>query len=141
MSIDGVHHLAIVVKDLDDTMKFWHEMLGFEVTRVVDTEGFYSTYLMIPGFGELELTVRRGKLTVLDIDGTETGLDHFALLVDDPMPYYELVKQHGYQIDVPPTDMDPYGHCACIVRDPNGVMMEFLTPYGYKGYQPTGRGE
>ncbi|MDL2220355.1 VOC family protein [Eubacteriales bacterium OttesenSCG-928-N14] len=131
MAILGLHHMCIVVKDLAASMKFYNEVLGFPVTRTVDGE-FLATYLQMPGSGELELIDRKGKQHTPETDGMETGYAHYAFLVDDPVPYYNLMIENGYEVDLKPTKLDAYGHYACILHDPDGVMLEFIAPYDPK---------
>ncbi|MDL2220356.1 VOC family protein [Eubacteriales bacterium OttesenSCG-928-N14] len=130
MNVLGMHHMNINVRDFDESMKFYNEVLGWAVTRSIDTNpDFFVTYLRIPGSGELELMDRKGKQHDTPPDDFSLGLTHFAVTVDDPVPFYELMQKHGYTVDLPPTHINECRHYACIVRDPNGVMLEFITPY------------
>lgn len=130
----GVHHIAICVKDLDASMKLYHELLGWEISRIVkntDMNGCLcdAYYLQIPGSGELEFIDRLGKQVSESVDPNHTGLHHFALEVDDPAYYYELLKKNGYEFEIPLCKLDEFGHYTCGVIDPDGIMVEFIANY------------
>jgi len=51
-----IHHIAVVVGDLDEALSFYRDALGLELTerRVVDAEGVEIAFLPA-GEGEIEL--------------------------------------------------------------------------------------
>ncbi len=124
-----MHHIAINCNDLQASLKFYHEILGWEYTRVVPGPDIDATYLRIPGGCELELMDRHGDQVNMDISPYLTGLDHFAVEVDDPQPYYELLKKNGYKFKIDLTRFDQFGHYTCGVLDPDGIMVEFIANY------------
>lgn len=127
--IKGMHHIAICVKDLKASMEFYHDILGFEVTRGVPGDDMDAFYVQIPGSGELEFVERHGSQVSDPIDPNHTCLHHFALEVDDPAPYYELLKEKGYEFEIPLGRLDQFGHYTCGVLDPDGIMVEFICDY------------
>lgn len=130
----GLHHIAISVKDINASMHFYHELLGWPISRIVkntDMNGCLcdAYYLQIPGSGELEFIDRLGKQVTTPRSKDHTGLHHFALEVDDPEPYYNLFKENGYEFEIPLCKMDQFGHYTCGVIDPDGIMVEFIANY------------
>jgi methylmalonyl-CoA/ethylmalonyl-CoA epimerase len=82
----SIHHVAIVVHDLDDALTFYRDALGLEVIdrRVVPEEGVEIAFLPT-GEAEIELlqplTEEGGIARFLEKRGE--GLHHICLAVDD----------------------------------------------------------
>lgn len=127
--VKGMHHLAICVNNLDASMKFYHEILGWEITRSVKGPEIDAYYVQIPGSGELEFVERHGKQVNTPLHEYQTCFHHMAVEVDDPNPYYEKLKANGYEFIFPVSRFDIFGHYTCGVIDPDGIMVEFITPY------------
>ena len=132
--VKGLHHIAIAVRDLKKSMHFYHELLGWKISRIVKDTNMNGCicdayYLQIPGSGELELIDRKGKQITRPLSKDHVGLHHFALEVDDPAFYYKLFSDNGFQFEIPLCKMDQFGHYTCGVIDPDGIMVEFIKNY------------
>ena len=56
LKINKVNHVAIVVADIDESLKFWQDAMGLKVDHVEDVPSQKSTVVFIPvGESELEL--------------------------------------------------------------------------------------
>lgn len=134
------HHVAISVKDLDRALKFYRDLLGFEVdwerdhyggdqmSRVVGLSGADAQVVMLKGFGtRLEL------FKYYSPEGEETGskrqcdfgLTHFALSVKEIQGLYERLSEAGVQFNCPPQNLRP-GVWVTYMRDPEGVTIELV---------------
>ena len=127
--VKGLHHLAICVNDIQKSMHFYHDLLGFEITRVVKGKDMDAYYVQIPGSGELEFVDRHGAQVSEELHEYQAYFHHFAVEVDDPQPYYDLLKANGYEFIFPVSSFDIFGHHTCAVKDPDGIMLEFIEPY------------
>ena len=130
--IKGMHHLAICSKNIKDSMRFYHDVLGWEITREVKGEDRDAYYVYIPGCGELEFVDCHGNQDVTPIDEYQARFHHFAVEVDDPEPYYKLLAKEGYKEAIPLCKLDEFGHYTCGFYDPDGIMIEFISSYNPK---------
>jgi len=96
-----VHHIAIVVRDLDVALRFYRDGLGLEMTerRQVGEEGV-EIALLPTGEGEIEL------IRPLDEDSGVArflakhgeGLHHICLVVEDIEAAMERLRAAGAQL-------------------------------------------
>ena len=126
-----IHHSAIVVADVDASLRFWRDGLGFDVLMDMEFDGDWpalfgasSTRLRSIFLGHrssrdagiVELVVLDGvppgffllSVFVADVDAAVAGLDAVALR----------------RIDVPGPDGQRVAMAT--VRDPDGVMVELV---------------
>jgi len=84
--IKKINHVAIVVKDIDESLKFWETALGLKLHHVEDVPSQASKVAFIPvGESEIELvqptTEDSGIAAYLEKHGE--GLHHLCIEVDD----------------------------------------------------------
>ncbi len=127
--IKGMHHMAICCTDINASMHFYHDLLGWPITRIVKGEERDAYYLQMPGSGELEFVDCHGKQDTTPYHEYQTCFHHMAIEVDDPVPYYEKLSKEGYEFIFPVSRFDICGHYTCGVVDPDGIMVEFICPY------------
>lgn len=129
MKIKGIHHFAIVTKDIQKSLHFYHELGNLKINRVEHKDEMDCYYLQVPGDGELALIDRKGRQVSDPLPTRCVRFHHIAFRVDDPREYYNkflpfvenwpFILNHG----------DIFGHYACCPLDPDGVMVEWLSPY------------
>ena len=129
MEIKGIHHFSIVVKDIKDTLKFYHDLGQLEITKVDVSEDEDIYHLKVENDGELQLIDYKGKQNAEGIPTRAVRFHHIAFFVDDPKEYYKRFLPHGYSWPFILNHGDIYGHYAACPNDPNGVMVEWLHPY------------
>jgi catechol 2,3-dioxygenase-like lactoylglutathione lyase family enzyme len=138
--IRNIRHTGIVIKDLEESMRFYTEILGFEVKKVMDEEGpFISTIL---GMKDIKVTTikmttpdgqmlellhypgEKGSQIVSKLDSI--GLTHFAITVDDLEMTYSFLKETGISfISEPQISSDGFAKVA-FCTDPNNVFIEIV---------------
>ncbi|MCD6434778.1 MAG: methylmalonyl-CoA epimerase [Clostridiales bacterium] len=96
-----VDHIGIAVKNLDETLKFYTEVLGLEVqgTEVVDEQKVKVAFLPV-GDSEIELlesTDPEGPIARF-IEKNGEGLQHIAFKVDDVEEAIEYMKAKGMRM-------------------------------------------
>jgi lactoylglutathione lyase len=131
----NVSHIGLRVRDLDRSKRFY-EALGFtEVKRLTVPDkmaagllgltppiGFEAAYLQNNGF-VLQLITFSGYPAPDEAERgmTGAGLTHLSIAVDDMAHAQAAVKAAGGAIVA-----DPGGGFACMVRDPEGQLLELL---------------
>jgi catechol 2,3-dioxygenase-like lactoylglutathione lyase family enzyme len=146
--ISVIDHVNIVVTDLERSVAFYTELLGFEVVKRVHMEGDWIeaivglkgvlanvVYVRPPG-GEprLELVQYHAPAGSEFADNAipnTTGLRHLAFNVDDMDAMYERLKADGVTFFGPPVIVPlsvvthNSGHKKlCYFYDPDGVVLE-----------------
>ena len=131
-----VSHVGLRVRDLDRAKRFY-EALGFsEVNRLTVPDkmaagllgltppiGFEAAYLQNNGF-VLQLITFSGYAAPDERERgmTGAGLTHLSIAVDDMAQAQAAVQAAGGTIVA-----DPGGGFACMVRDPEGQLLELLS--------------
>ena len=130
--IKGVGHVAIVVKDLEKSISFYRDVLGFPVVRTFIQPDWLGGGKIIDmsldprQVGEIQL-VKYPENSVLP-GGAGIGLEHVGLLIDDMDTTYSHLRNKGVTDFVhEPTPKVPGLPRVARLRDPNGVLLELIT--------------
>jgi len=124
-------HTMYRVTDLEKSLSFYTDVLGMRLLRRKDyPEGRFT--LAFVGFGdEAENTVL--ELTHnWDTDQYDlgTGYGHIAIEVDDVYEACDQIKARGGEVvrEAGPMKNSTSGTILAFVRDPDGYMIELLSP-------------
>ncbi|WP_373600948.1 methylmalonyl-CoA epimerase [Paraclostridium bifermentans] len=131
MNILRVDHVGIAVNNLEETLKFYEEVLGLkcEGTEVVEDQKVKVAFLPV-GDTELELlesTTEDGPIAkFIAKNGGRGGIQHVAVRVDDIEKAIEEVKEKGYKmIDEKPRYGAGNARIAfCHPKGTDGVLLE-----------------
>ncbi|SCI91838.1 Lactoylglutathione lyase [uncultured Clostridium sp.] len=131
MNILRVDHVGIAVNNLEETLKFYEDVLGLkcEGTEVVEDQKVKVAFLPI-GDTELELlesTCEDGPIAkFIAKNGGRGGIQHVAVRVDDIEKAIEDVKEKGYKmIDEKPRYGAGNAKIAfCHPKGTDGVLLE-----------------
>ena len=99
--IKKINHVAIVVKDIDESLKFWATALGLELHHVEDVPSQASKVAFIPvGESEIELvqptTEDSGMAAYLEKRGE--GMHHLCIEVDDIEAKMQELRDAGVRL-------------------------------------------
>jgi catechol 2,3-dioxygenase-like lactoylglutathione lyase family enzyme len=147
--MNGISHVAIGVRNMERSLKFYRDLLGLEVRydQMQPIGGMASLYAnpqkgqrravhLHYGTGEsrgfLVLTEMPGGTPGEAIKLDEVGISHFSWWVNDLRGIFEKLKAGGVKILVPPyeTDAGGYGetsgrkYLTCLFEDPDGIMVQ-----------------
>jgi catechol 2,3-dioxygenase-like lactoylglutathione lyase family enzyme len=147
VKITGADHTSYTVSNLERSLEFYHDLLGFEVLHIRPqiTSRYFreivgypegvikGAYLAIPGTSHklelFEYVNPRG--TPLDTRNNTPGSSHLAFYVDDLAALYEALKARGVQFRSAPVYMDEgpnEGGWAVYMLDPDGITIELFQP-------------
>jgi methylmalonyl-CoA epimerase len=129
--ISKVDHIGIAVTNLEETLKFYEEVLGLKCggTEVVEDQKVKVAFLPV-GDSEIELlesTTEDGPIAkFIEKNGGRGGIQHIAVRVDNIETAIEEVKSKGYKmIDESPR----YGAggakiAFCHPKSTHGILLE-----------------
>ena len=143
-SITKAHHMGLQVADLDRSIAFYRDILGFEIAFAWNPQAAYidelvgypdvnlhAAILRLPGsdvFLEL-LDYRNVERTPVDTRTANPGTAHIAFFVDDLDTLYEDLTARGVRsvsAPVTPTIGPNEGGRAVYLIDPDGVRVELI---------------
>ena len=120
-------YTGIRVKNLEESMRFYREALGFRVVirgKMTVHEGTYVQMRTPTGKQILELNYypKASKFYEEYVNGSE--LDHIGLYVSDVRRQYERLIKLGCEPAVEPFTQGSW--VLAFVKDPNGVWLELI---------------
>jgi lactoylglutathione lyase len=128
-SMPRIRHTMLRVKDLDESIKFYTEVMGMNLLRRRENEGGKYTLAFV-GYGSeddsavIELTYNWGRDEGYDLGN---GYGHIAIGVPDIYGLCEKAKAAGYEVPRPAGPLKHGGPDAAViafVKDPDGYMIE-----------------
>jgi lactoylglutathione lyase len=127
MRLINIDHITINLLDIPRSIAFYQDVLGLPSLPSVAMEDHILHYFQLPGGCRLELiedqfATRTAATTVTD-RGTYR---HLALQVDDLDALRRSCERFGAAITAAPAQIPRLGFRNMLVRDPNGVEIEFL---------------
>ena len=148
--IIATDHTGITVPNLERSLSFWQDVLGFELShRAHHTGDLASEVTGVPG-AEILLAVLKGyghKIELLeylapsdrkhvDLRPCDVGSVHVALTVDNLDPVLSAIAASGWKATGKPQTLKTgpnAGKRVIYVRDPDGTTIEFMQPPPDKG--------
>lgn len=119
-------HLAIDVKDMDESLKFYEETLGFKKIFELanpDTGKPWIVYVQVAKGQFLELF--HTDPDKKEIRSTEVGFSHICFAVDSVEETAKHIQEAGYTLDILPC-VGCDNNLQTWVRDPNGIRIELM---------------
>jgi methylmalonyl-CoA epimerase len=131
----SIDHVAIAVRDLEESIRFYTDTLGFELTERRRTEGRQTAMI--------SAVLKAGAITVVLLQGTSTesqvsrfvehfgpGVQHLALGVQNLPEMAEELKAAGMEFDTTVIE-SPGLRQIFTARDPgSGMMFELIERMG-----------
>jgi catechol 2,3-dioxygenase-like lactoylglutathione lyase family enzyme len=146
----AVSHVAIGVRDMENSLHFYRDLLGLKVTLdAMENIGGLKTLFTDPQKGKrravylrfeegpdasfIVLSQNPGESTGEAIKLDQVGIHHFAFWVDDLRERVEKLKASGVTILVPPIESDTIAYggppgkkvLTCLFQDPDGIIVQF----------------
>lgn len=138
--IKDIRHTGIVVVDLNASLHFYRDLLGFEIVKQMEESGGYiDTVLSLRHVNvtTVKMTSPSGQMIELlkyhshsknqmAHEICEIGISHIAFTVDNLALEYESLKKNGIQFNSPP-QLSPDGFAkVTFCRAPEGTLIELV---------------
>jgi glyoxylase I family protein len=123
-TVRGVHHLALICRDVEETIQFYQEFLGFPLVELVENRDYAGSSHFFFDIGN------RNLLGFFDFPGhehpafTETigGVQHLAISISPEQ--YDAARKRLDEAGVDYLGPDRGVEESMYFRDPNGVGLE-----------------
>ena len=131
-SLTGLHHVAINVRDLDKSVQWYTDVLGFAPLFPYDTETFHRRILRHPSGVVLGLTRHDHADGDADFNERRTGLDHIAFGVStrDELDAWVARLDSAGVTHSGVTETPATGSSLVAFRDPDNIQLEFYFAKG-----------
>jgi catechol 2,3-dioxygenase-like lactoylglutathione lyase family enzyme len=119
----GLHHTALISSDVERTVRFYQDVLGFPLTELIENRDY-------PGSSHFFFDIGNGNLVAFfDFPGLEVGpyaevlggLHHLAISVD-PDRWHQLVER----LTAAGVDHEVHSGVSVYFRDPDGARLELI---------------
>jgi glyoxylase I family protein len=126
VQVTGIHHIAMDVKDIDASIRFYSEVLGFEPVMAWG-EGAKRACMLHAGNGS-HIELFQGQPAEARPEG---HWKHLAFTCADTRSAIERVRAAGFKITLDPKDVTIPSQPPCPVRigfflGPDGETIEFF---------------
>jgi methylmalonyl-CoA epimerase len=131
--IKTIDHIGILTNDLQKSVKFYTDVLGFSISAKIDMDdvGFSAIFIEKNG-SKIELMGYRGAIPKrsesIEIKLGEGSIpinDHITFTVDDIGATVTELKDKGVKFGLEPIQVEG-GMKIASFKDPNGVLIELV---------------
>lgn len=126
--ITGIDHVEIWAKDLDETVAFYTDVLGFEKGRHTVTSrpdgSLHDQFCVTLGGLMVELFQAGPERAEKEIDPQRMGVNTYALRVDDMAATIKDLKSKGVTVSREPRPGGAFVGLRAEILDPNGLSIE-----------------
>ena len=144
--IISADHTGITVSNLERSLAFWRDVLGFEFSHTAHQKGELAQDITGVEGAEIKLAVLKApgghKIELLEylapadrkpgnLRPCDVGFVHIALLVDDLERMLHKIATSGWKAAGKPQTLKvgpSAGKRVVYVRDPDGTTIEFMQP-------------
>lgn len=144
--VTALEHVAIQVSDIERSLRFYEEHLGFErLFRVSRDDDYVQRVVGYPGatleIAELAIPGTDVRLEIIEYRNVEKqaidpatahpGTMHFSLFVDDLLEIHERLSAAGVEFVSEPqhsTGGHLKGGIVVYMKDPDGIRVELVQP-------------
>jgi len=123
--IKKIGHLAFVAEDMERSLHFYCDILGFKKAFELhkDNGDPWIVYIKVCDGQFIELFYSDDNKS--KSAGGPVGYNHFCLEVDNIHHIADHLKHHGLTLDVEPTQGKD-SNFQCWIKDPDGNRIEFM---------------
>lgn len=119
---EGIHHVSLIVSDIEVSKHFYGEVLGFEESPDRPNFDFSGAWYQV-GTTQIHLIVYQGGKTLRGSTEIDSRDGHFAIRVHDMEKFITRMKKHGINFLNRPNNKTPWHQVY--LSDPDGNIIEF----------------
>src|SRR4051812_376677 len=123
MKLEGIHHLALYTPDMDETVRFWTNVLKAKIVRAgqdVGDPGLRQYYFDLGG-----TLIAFFHFPVPEKDSLSFGWMHHIALKAKSVKELESWRKHVAKSGVMVSDVKDRDFRKCVMfHDPNGILIE-----------------
>ncbi|WP_432479739.1 VOC family protein [Nocardioides sp. GXQ0305] len=122
-SARGLHHFAVIARDVEETIRFYQELLEFPLTEIFENRDYQGSnhFFFDIGHGNLLAFFDFPGLDVGEYAEVMGGLHHIAISVE-PAQWERLVDK----LDAAGVEYLRESGTSVYFRDPNGARLELI---------------
>jgi glyoxylase I family protein len=125
-SARGLHHLALICSDVEQTIKFYQELIGFPLVELMENRDYPGSTHLFFDMGHENL------LAFFDFPGLGLkpgvealgGVQHIAISTDSEN--FEAIKKRLEERGIPYLGPDRGAHNSIYFKDPDGIQIELI---------------
>ncbi|MCB1497320.1 MAG: VOC family protein [Bauldia sp.] len=114
-------HTMVRVTDLDESLRFYRDLLGLRETRRIENEKGRFTLVFLAAEGQEEAPIELTYNWDPEVYTGGRNFGHLAYEVDDIYAFCQKAMDAGVTVNRPPRD----GHMA-FIRSPDNISLEIL---------------
>ncbi len=127
--IERIHHLAVLVEDIEVSLQFWRDILGLEPSNISDVPDESARVAFLPlGESQVELVQPTTPDSSLSraLEKRGPGLHNLCLQVDNLAEFLVRLKARGVQLvnDLPRYGEDGRLYAFIHPKSTGGVLVE-----------------
>ncbi|TDL31024.1 glyoxalase [Jeotgalibacillus sp. S-D1] len=119
---EGIHHVSILVTDLEKSKQFYEEVLGFQESSERPDFDFPGAWYQL-GNTQLHLIVHKDGKTLRGTSKIDSRDGHFAIRVKDIEKFIARLKTFQVEILNKPDNKTDWHQV--FISDPDGNLIEF----------------
>ena len=123
--IKGVAHVAFNVKDMDTTVAFYENVLGFKKAFKINRETGEPWIVYMYAGGEQYIELFYGASVDNPYKDENVGFFHYCVEVDDIQAIWKKIQETGAPMDDAPK-CGGDGNWQCWTHDPDGIKIELM---------------
>jgi len=138
--IKDIRHTGIVVSDVEASLRFYRDLLGFQIVKQMEESGEYiDSILSLPNARVTTVKMASPAGQMIELlkyhshpakqkarEICEIGISHIAFTVDDLDVEYRRLKDEGFEFSSSP-QISPDGYAkVAFCRAPEGTLVELV---------------
>jgi catechol 2,3-dioxygenase-like lactoylglutathione lyase family enzyme len=124
MTIHGFDHVAVYTVDIDESVRFYSTVMGFEELRRVPNGDNTLVYMKVNETSAIELFDYQMPIGYHEHPDCASGVGHICLSVTGIDAWNEHLNAHGVTFTLPLCALKHLGKRVLLFKDPNGVVIE-----------------
>ncbi len=126
MNIKTIDHIAISTVDIEESIRFYSEVMGFTLLKRIPNGDNALVYLKIDDTTTIELFDHEKEIRHYDHPDDASGLTHIAFNVDNINEWNEHLKKHNVEFTLPLCSLEHIGKSVLLFKDPNSAIIELM---------------